>query len=145
MGSENGEPRASEDALSGAVKEAAEKMPIERVLSALAERIGAVANVQTVFGEPVTREAITVIPVARIFGGFGGGGGPTTHGNVELKGGVGAGAGFTAIPAGFIEIKNGHASFRRLDENWLSSALPASVLGGLVTQIAQALWRRVRR
>jgi uncharacterized spore protein YtfJ len=45
------------------------------LLERLGQAIGGRATVSTVFGEPVDREGITVIPVARMRFAFGGGGG----------------------------------------------------------------------
>ena len=38
----------------------------------LAERVGGRASVEAVFGEPIVRDGVTVIPVASIAYGFGG-------------------------------------------------------------------------
>ena len=51
----------------------AEEGSAGRFLEWLAERIGARAGVTAVFGEPIERGDITVIPVARVRWGFGGG------------------------------------------------------------------------
>ncbi|NUS45538.1 MAG: hypothetical protein HOQ24_17835, partial [Mycobacteriaceae bacterium] len=45
------------------------------LLTGLAEKVGGSASVRTVFGEPVVADGITVIPVARMSYGFGGGAG----------------------------------------------------------------------
>jgi hypothetical protein len=47
----------------------------DRFISAMAEKLGAVAQASTVFGEPVERDGITVIPVAKARWGFGSGAG----------------------------------------------------------------------
>src|SRR5258708_27680524 len=61
------------------------------------ERIAAViqtsANARQIFGDPVERDGATIIPVARVQWGFGGGG--LGHGAVE-RGGGGGGARATA-------------------------------------------------
>jgi uncharacterized spore protein YtfJ len=56
-----------------------------------------------VFGEPIARNGITVIPVARVSGGGGAGGGTAPEG----QGGSGGGGGFGihATPAGVYVIK----------------------------------------
>ena len=76
-------------------------------ISALADRLGAKAGAATVFGEPVVREGITVIPVSRARWGFGGG-----AGRRKEEDGAGGGGGADVRPIGFIEIKNGDAEFR---------------------------------
>ena len=42
-------------------------------LTNIAEKLGAAAKVSLVFGEPVERDGVTVIPVAKSRWGFGGG------------------------------------------------------------------------
>ncbi len=49
------------------------------LLERVVDRIGARASVTAVFGEPVVREKVTVVPVARIAFGFGGGAGRGLH------------------------------------------------------------------
>jgi len=74
----------------------------------LAERIGARFGSTAVFGEPVEAEGVTVIPVARATWGFGGG----TGSRPEAEGGEGGGGGGSTSPVGFIELHDGHATFR---------------------------------
>jgi uncharacterized spore protein YtfJ len=68
------------------------------------------ANVNACFGEPVTVEGRTVIPVARISYGFGVGVGPgptaeDEEGTVEeMTTGGGGGGGLAASPLGVIEV-----------------------------------------
>lgn len=73
----------------------------------LAERVGARVGAQTVFGEPVEREGVTVIPVARAAWGFGGGSGQGDEGE-----GSGGGGGVSTSAIGYLEIKDGQTSFR---------------------------------
>src|SRR6476619_3732115 len=79
----------------------------DRFIGTMAEKLGAVAKAATVFGEPVERNGITVIPVAKARWGFGGG-----AGRREDEDGAGGGGGVQVTPVGFIEIKNGRADFR---------------------------------
>ena len=72
----------------------------------LAERIGLSARASAVFGEPVARDAVTVIPVARAVWGFGGGGGAEGE-----KQGSGGGGASMVLPLGFIEVRDGDARF----------------------------------
>jgi uncharacterized spore protein YtfJ len=69
-------------------------------LQELFRSLVAQAGVKTVYGDPVSTEGKTVIPVARIRCGFGGGSGKKA---AEQEGG-GGGGGFVAKPVGFIEI-----------------------------------------
>ena len=56
----------------------------DEILAMLAERVGGRFTASTVFGSPVEREGVTVIPVSTIRFGFGGGGG--TDPNSEQSG-----------------------------------------------------------
>ena len=67
----------------------------------------------TVFGDPVEREGITVIPVAKARFGFGGGGGAGGREGEEGSGG-GGGGGALVNPVGYIELHDGAARFKRI-------------------------------
>lgn len=110
--------------------EAREQVESGGFVSAVAERIGLAAGVAAVFGEPVERDGVTVIPVARASWGAGGGGG----GEGEEEG-FGAGGGAIASPHGFIEIGGGEARYRRLG-NPLRG--PLLLIGALVTVVVAA-------
>ena len=83
----------------------------DRFIGTMAEKLGAVARASTVFGEPVEREGITVIPVAKARWGFGGGAGQRKQESGQ-EDGAGGGGGVQVTPVGFIEIKNNQANFR---------------------------------
>ena len=80
----------------------------DEILAMLAERVGGRFTASTVFGSPVEREGVTVIPVATVRFGLGGGGGEDPGGGQSGEGGGGAGSG---TPAGYIEIKDGRSRF----------------------------------
>ena len=78
----------------------------------LQEVLGAVVNqagVKTVYSDPVTVDGHTIVPVARVRCGFGGGSGHNGHG-AEREGG-GGGGGFVARPVGFVELDAQGARF----------------------------------
>ncbi len=76
---------------------------------ALAEKLGAAARAAHIFGEPVERDGVTVIPVATARWGLGGGGGKKGLSRHE---GMGGGGGVVVQPAGYIEIKGGETRYR---------------------------------
>ncbi|MCC9168093.1 spore germination protein GerW family protein [Pontibacter harenae] len=88
---------------------AAEPHFVER----LAEKLGVAANSSTIYGEPVERDGITVIPVSKAMYGFGGGGGAGTKVDGEGSG-SGGGGGMVLVPVGFIEMKEGSSRFRTI-------------------------------
>ncbi|MCK7622359.1 sporulation protein [Streptomyces sp. RS10V-4] len=97
----------------------------------LAQRLGARASVSAVFGEPVTGDGITVIPVAEIGFGFAGGVDPGT--GAAPTGGAGGGG---ARPRGYIEIKDGTATYKPLRAPWTNVAVPlAALLAGTVVPL----------
>ena len=92
----------------------------ENFIGGMAERLGAAAKAATIFGEPVERDGITVIPVAKARWGFGGG-----VGRRREDDGAGGGGGALVTPVGFIELKNGAAEFkpiRNVSLPWLIAA-----------------------
>ena len=101
------------------------------LLRGLAERIGATAASSAVFGEPVEREGVTVIPVARASWGFGGG-----AGGEPPNEGLGGGGGSMVSPIGFIELRSGRAEFKRLRDPRKMAALGCAAAGAL----GLALW-----
>jgi uncharacterized spore protein YtfJ len=111
-------------------------------ISTIAEKLGAVAKAATVFGEPVERDGITVIPVAKARWGFGGGGGQRKEkGDGETReDGAGGGGGVQVSPVGFIEIKNHEANFRPIRTASLPWIIAGSIVG--VFLISTTLKRR---
>jgi uncharacterized spore protein YtfJ len=91
-------------------------------------------SVRRVFGEPVVRDGVTVIPVARIVGGYGGGRGS------DKAGGTGSGLGFglAAQPLGVFVIKEGRV-------RWLPTVDVNRVIfgGQLVAIVALLLVRAI--
>ena len=85
--------------------------PSDRMLERLADIIGAKASVQAVFGEPIKEGDITIIPVAKVRWGFGGGTGQSEVPSEGPATGSGAGGGATAEPLGYLEIGSDGAEF----------------------------------
>ena len=94
---------------------------IERLVEAAGGRAGA----QAVFGPPVERSGVTVIPVARVRWGAGGGRGWSP----EQGEGSGGGAGAMADPVGYIEVTEQGAVFRPIER---PLANPLILLAGAV-------------
>jgi uncharacterized spore protein YtfJ len=80
----------------------------DELLSLLAERIGAKLNSSTVYGTPVERDGVTVVPVAAARFGFGAGGGSDPAKQQEGEGGGGGGG---VVPVGYIELKDGRSRY----------------------------------
>ena len=86
---------------------------VNELLERIGETVGRRAQVSAVFGEPVEREGVTVIPVARARFGFGGGGGSGSREGDEGAGG-GGGGGAAVSPVGYIEVGDASAEFKRI-------------------------------
>lgn len=104
-------------------REAVAASPSDRLLERLAELVGANANVQTVFGQPVRHEGVTVIPVARVRWGFGGGGGLSEAPPSGPASGSGGGGGVAADPIGYLELRSEGSLFRPIRDPYPSPAL----------------------
>lgn len=108
------------------------------LVARLADSIQVHANAKQVYGEPVERDGTTIIPVARVQWGFGGGG--IGRGAAERGGG---GGGAQAIPTGFIELKNGVAEFRPIPDP--SAPLKLAAIGAAAFLAALILAKLTRR
>jgi uncharacterized spore protein YtfJ len=102
------------------------------LLQRIAQTVGGKANASTIFGEPVEREGITVIPVAKARFGFGGGGGAGSREGDEGSGG-GGGGGAMVSPVGYIEVRDGDAQFTRISSSLELVALGAAAVLGALT------------
>jgi uncharacterized spore protein YtfJ len=100
------------------------------LLAILADRVGARFAASTVFGTPVERDGVTVVPVAVARFGFGGGAGGD---RAKDQDGEGAGAGGMVAPAGYIELKDGRSRFVPIVQPARMLALvSAAILAGLL-------------
>jgi uncharacterized spore protein YtfJ len=115
-------------------------MSAKELLRNLGETLGSTATVKAVFGEPIHIEGKTVVPVARVSYGFGGGfgmGPVKNDADHTPKGeGGGGGAAVKAYPVGALEITPAETRFLPFTETrMLAAVFAAGVLVGL-------LWRR---
>ncbi len=90
-------------------------MGIQQLFQSLIERLQSSASVKNVYGEPIKAEGKTLIPIASIRYGFGGGvGTQKEEGETDGKAGkegVGGGGGVVAVPAGVLEVTQDHTLF----------------------------------
>ena len=110
--------KVEDDAVEAATREAENaRGSLARIAEELAKTIGAQTRAEAIFGQPVTREHVTIIPVARAVGGFGagsgsGGGTERSEAGVGAGFGTGGGGGFVISPVGMIEITPDGARFQ---------------------------------
>ncbi len=122
-------------------------MAIQDVFRSVTDRLQDTATVRTIYGEPIVADGRTIIPVARVRFGFGGGGGnqvsPVESDNGDKPSqstGAGGGGGGEVIPVGYIEITAGETRFVSFEER---RRIVRTVIFGLLA----AIWllRRRRR
>lgn len=104
-----------DEASADARRSAERERPVDRVLELLVERLGGRTGARTVYGDPVERDQVTVIPVARvrwmIGAGAGSGGVPTEGGRPTEGEGSGGGGAIVGDPVGYIEVRPSGATF----------------------------------
>lgn len=83
-------------------------MGAAEILEKIGESLGSTATVKSVFGEPISVEGKTVVPIAKVAYGFGAGAGTGPKKGDGDSGhkaeGGGGGGGVRAFPAGALEI-----------------------------------------
>jgi uncharacterized spore protein YtfJ len=99
-------------------------MNVEELLSGARDAI----SVRRVYGDPIERDGVVVIPAAVVGGGGGGGGDNEDNG--------GGGFGLRARPVGAYVIKNG-------DVTWKPAIDPGRVIAAALA--ALAIWSFARR
>jgi Sporulation protein YtfJ (Spore_YtfJ) len=136
---------AQAEGISQAIAQAADSVPhtAADLLERLGERVGGRASAAAVFGEPIGRDGVTVIPVASVAYGFGGRHGPESDSHRGVEGGGGG----TSRPIGFIEISGGTAVFKPIRDPLRDFAIPLAALLSTTagTRISRVLARRRQR
>jgi uncharacterized spore protein YtfJ len=94
------------------------------------------AAARRVFGDPITHDGLTVLPVAKVSGGGGGGGGTSPAEDGRDASGSGGGVGTSAKPLGVFVIKEGNVGWRpAVDVNKV-------IVGGQIIVVAALLMIR---
>ena len=106
------------------------------------ERAKDTMTVRRVFGDPVEKDGVTIVPAARVQGGAGGGGGEGPEGQGS---GMGSGFGVNARPVGAFVIKGEDVQWRpAIDVNKVILgaqlvAVAALLLAGAVVRARKAV------
>ena len=112
------------------------------LLQSLKDSIVGQAGVKTIFGEPISAQGKTIIPIAKLIYGYGGGAGTGGVGNSSAQGeGGGGGAGVRAIPVGVIEVSDQQTRFIPITSR---KKLTGAAIAGILLGITLG-WRRRRR
>lgn len=149
------------DSATEAAKRAGDGGPIDGFVERMAERVGGKASVRAVFGDPIERDGFTIIPVARVRWGFGGGAGtgpvavgPGLDGEdpaaaeaidpSQFGSGSGGGGGVTADPVGYLEIGPDGATFKAIVSPMPSPGFLLAA-GATAALVLRGLARLIRR
>jgi uncharacterized spore protein YtfJ len=109
------------------------------LLQSLKESILSQANVKAIYGEPISAQGKTVIPVAKIMYGYGAGAGTGGVGDTSARGeGGGGGGGVRAVPVGVVEISDQQTRFVPITDH---KRMAGAVLAG----IGLGMWLGWRR
>ena len=115
-------------------------MAVHEMLRTITDKIGSIASVEAVFGEPRVLHNRAIIPVAMVAGGFGAGSGEGRCGDEgqDQRGhGGGGGGGFAAKPLAFLEVSDeGTKLIPVLDMTRLMLAC-VGLLGGTVLMLSR--------
>jgi uncharacterized spore protein YtfJ len=97
----------------------------------LAEAFKTIVDAKMIYGEPIERDGVTIIPVSKLRYGFGGG-----MGKRDGEEGGGGGGGMVVHPAGYIELKDGSSRFRAIRDP--ITFVPLVIAGGLTGLLLRA-------
>lgn len=146
--------QASDGSWEEARREAERDRPLDQLIDRLVERFGGRTGVHMIYSDPVERDRVTVIPVARVRwavgAGAGSGRGPAAGSTDEgataatSEGeGVGGGGGIIGDPVGYIEISSSGATFRPI--RGVPNPLAILTLGVSLALVIRALARLLGR
>jgi uncharacterized spore protein YtfJ len=142
--------QAADTSMEEARQEAERDRPLDRLIEALVDRFGGRTGVHTVYGDPVERDQVTVIPVARVRwmagAGAGSGGAPAGKGGARngAEGeGAGGGGGIIGDPVGYIEIRSSGATFQPI--RGVPNPLAILAVGVSLALVIRALARLLGR
>ena len=111
---------------------------LQQYFQSILDRLQTTANVKTVYGDGITTEGKTIIPVARVAYGFHAGISPQhkSNGGEQKEAGRG-GAGIHIKPLGVLEITKEETKFIPIDEK-------KKLMGALFIGLLLGLWIGVR-
>jgi uncharacterized spore protein YtfJ len=112
------------------------------LLQSLKEGILGQASVKTIYGEPISANGKTIIPVAKVMYGYGAGAGTGGVGDSSARGeGGGGGGGVRVVPLGVVEVSEQETRFVPISDR---RKLTGAVLAGIGLGMWLG-WRRSRR
>ena len=116
------------------MEQAGRKNPLGDILQETMGKVREMVDANTIVGQPISADGVTLIPISKVSFGFGGGGGdymPKSGTEKNLTAGLGAGVKIT--PVAFLVLKDGTARV-------LPVAVPAATtLDRLVEMVPDAV------
>ncbi|HZQ26010.1 MAG TPA: spore germination protein GerW family protein [Terriglobales bacterium] len=111
------------------------------LLQSLKEGVLSQASVKTIYGEPISAQGKTIIPVSKVIYAYGAGAGTGGVGDSKARGeGGGGGGGARAIPVGVIEVSDQPTRFVAItDRKKVAAAIALGTMMGMWLG-----WRRRR-
>jgi uncharacterized spore protein YtfJ len=114
-------------------------LSLQQYFQSILDRLQTSANVKTVYGDAITAEGKTIIPVARVAYGFHAGTCPLHKGDGEEQKEAGKGGGGIHVkPVGVLEITKEETKFIPIDEK-------RKLVGALLIGLLLGLWIAGRR
>ena len=110
-------------------------MQVDEILS----KAGTSGAVKRVFGEPIERDGVTIVPVARVMQGGGGG-----EGTSEGSEGAGGGFGIIGRPVGVYRIEGGEVTWVPAVDVTLI-AIGGQIVGIVALLVLRSILKRRRR
>ncbi len=102
----------------------------DAVLERLGAAIGATVDISLVYGAPIERGGVTVVPVAKARWGFGG---RTDRDAPGARADARGGGGLVLSPVGYIEVRDGGARFRPIRDP--AALLLVALCGGVIARL----------
>ena len=109
------------------------------LLQSLKDSVLSQASVKAIYGEPISAQGKTIIPVAKITYGYGAGAGTGGMGQTSAKGeGGGGGGGAHVVPLGVVEVSNHQTRFVPISDR-------KKLTGALLIGMGLGMWLARRR
>ncbi len=98
-------------------------------------KIHEMADANTVMGDPIKVDGITIIPVSKVSYGFAGGGSDLPTKNEKEAFGGGTGGGMTLQPLGFLIVSNGDVKFIQINLDTSKTSAVVNMIPDLIDKI----------
>jgi uncharacterized spore protein YtfJ len=109
------------------------------LLQSLKDSVLSQASVKAVYGEPISAQGRTIIPVAKVAYGYGGGAGSGGVRDSKTQGeGGGGGGGARAIPVGVVDVSNQQTRFVPISDR-------KKLTGAVMFGVGLGMWLARRR